>query len=75
MPQNPQNKISQTALKNYDQFRRVRTESLRWIQITTHTGINSKLKQQKMKEINNYWNSLPFMYLKLNGNILQIRTS
>ena len=37
MPQNPQNTIIQTALKNYNQFISVRTEALRWLQITTDT--------------------------------------
>ena len=44
MPQNPQNTISQTALKNYNQFRSVRTEALRWVQITTDTGIKLKVE-------------------------------
>ena len=44
MPQNPQNMISQTSLKHYNQFRSVGTKSLRWIQITTDTGM--KLKAQ-----------------------------
>ena len=37
MPQNPPNKIIQTALKNYNQFRSVRTEALRWLQIPIDT--------------------------------------
>ena len=35
MPQNPQNKLSQTELKHYNQFRSVRTEAIRWLQIAT----------------------------------------
>ena len=31
MPQNLQNTISQTALKNYNQFRSLRTEALIWV--------------------------------------------
>ena len=42
MTQNPQNKISQTALKHYNQFISVRTEALRWSQI--NTDIVMKLK-------------------------------
>ena len=44
MPQKPQNTIIQTALKHYNGFRNVRTEALRWVQMTTDTGINPKLK-------------------------------
>ena len=42
MTQNPQNKISQTTLKHYNQFRSVRTEALICFQITTYIG--NKLK-------------------------------
>ena len=48
MPQNP-NKICQTALKHYNQFRSVRTEDLRWLQITIYTGIKPKV-ETKVKE-------------------------
>ena len=44
MPQNPQNKISQTSLKHYNKFRSARTEALRWSQITTDTGMKLKVK-------------------------------
>ena len=37
MPQNSQNTISKTALKYYNQLRSVRTEALRWLQITITT--------------------------------------
>ena len=37
MPQNPQNKISQTELKHNNQFRSVINEALRWLQITIDT--------------------------------------
>ena len=50
MPQNPQNTIIQTALKHYNQFRSVRTESLIWLQITTYTGKKLKV-ETKTKEI------------------------
>ena len=50
MPQNPQNKISQTALKHYNEFRSVRTEALRSLKISTDTG--KKLKVEiTVKEI------------------------
>ena len=44
MPQKPQNKISKTAFKYYNQFRNVKTEALRWVQMTTDTGIKSKVE-------------------------------
>ena len=62
MPQHQQNKISQTAIKHYNKLISVRTEALRQLQITTYTG--KKLK------VNNYWTSLPLMYLRLNINII-----
>ena len=53
MPQNPQNTRSQTAIKHYNKFRSVRTEALRWLQITTDTGNKLKFKTT-VKNINNY---------------------
>ena len=44
MPQKPQNKISQTVLKHYNEVRNVRTEALRWVQMTTYTGIKLKVE-------------------------------
>ena len=44
MKKKPQNTISQTALKHYNQFRNVRTEDLRWLQITTDTGMKLKVE-------------------------------
>ena len=44
MPQNPQNTISQTLLKNYDQFRIVITEALIWVKMTTDTGMKLKVE-------------------------------
>ena len=44
MPQNPQNTISQTALKNYNQFRIVRNEALGLLQITTDAWIKLKVE-------------------------------
>ena len=44
MPQNPQKKISKTSHKNYNQFRNVRIEALRWVQMTTYTGIKFKVE-------------------------------
>ena len=44
MPQNPQNTISQTSLKHYNEFRNVIIEDLRWVQMTTNTGIKLKVE-------------------------------
>ena len=44
MIKNPQNKISHTALKNYNKFRNVRTGALRWVQMTTGTGTKFKVE-------------------------------
>ena len=50
MPQNPQNTISKTALKYYNQFRSVINEALIWLQIATNTGKNLEV-QTKLYEI------------------------
>ena len=44
MPQKPQNKIIQTTLKHYNEFRNIITEALIWLQITTDTGIKFKVE-------------------------------
>ena len=44
MPQNPQNKISQTSIKHYNQFRGERTQAIRWLQITIDTGMKLKVE-------------------------------
>ena len=44
MPHNPQNTISQTALKHYNKFRNVRIEAIRWVQMTIDTGIKFKVE-------------------------------
>ena len=44
MPQNTQKKTSQTALKNYNEFRNVRTKALIRSQMTTDTGIKLKVE-------------------------------
>ena len=41
--QNPQNIISQNALKNYNKLRKVGTEDLRWVQMTTYIGVKLKV--------------------------------
>ena len=45
----PQNKISQTKLKYFNQFRSIRTKALRWLQITIDTGKNLRV-ETKIKE-------------------------
>ena len=44
MPQNPQHKISQTALKHYNHFRSVRIESLWWLKFTAYLGTKLKVE-------------------------------
>ena len=57
MSQNPKNIIIQTALKHCNQFRRVRTESLIWLQINIDTGekikfeIEVKERYQKLLDL------------------------
>ena len=46
MPKKPQDTISQTYLKHYNQFRSVRTEALRWLQTSTNTGKNLKTETE-----------------------------
>ena len=43
MPQNPQNTISQTALRHYNELRSVRTGALIWINMNTDIGIKLKV--------------------------------
>ena len=43
MPQNPQNTMSQTELKHYNDFRSVRIEALRCVRMTTDTGMKIKV--------------------------------
>ena len=43
IPHNPQNTIIQTALKHYNEFRHVITEALRWVEMTTDTGIKLRV--------------------------------
>ena len=74
MPQNPQNIINQNALNYYNQFMSVRTEAIRCVQITTDIVIKLKSEKKSKKDINNYWTSLTLMYLRLDRNILQVRT-
>ena len=44
MPQTPQHIIGQTELKHYNQFRSIRTESLRWLKFTAGLGGNFKVE-------------------------------
>ena len=44
MPQNPQNTISKTALKYYNQLISVINEALIWLQIATDTGKKLKVE-------------------------------
>ena len=51
MHKNPENKISQTAHKHYNQFIRVINKALRWLQIATNTGKKTKVKKSQIKII------------------------
>ena len=62
MPQIPQNTISQTSLKHYNQFISVRTEALRWLKIATDKGIKLKV-ETTVKEI--YQQLLEFITIDL----------
>ena len=42
MAQHTQNTISQTTLKHYNELIDIRTEDLRWVQMTTYIGIKLK---------------------------------
>ena len=53
MPQNPHNKISQDSLKHYNEFRNIRTEALRWVEMTIDTGIKFKI-ETSAKETDTY---------------------
>ena len=44
MPQNPQNAISQTEPKHYNQLIVVKTEAIIWLQITTDIGKKIKVE-------------------------------
>ena len=50
MPQIPQNTISQTALKYYNQFKIIISEALRWLQTTIDT-VNKIKVETESKEI------------------------
>ena len=71
MPQNPQNKICQTVVTNYNKSRSVRTEVLRWLKITTDTGMKLKV-ETTVKEI--YQQLLEFINIDV-INIEQQHTS
>ena len=46
MSQNPQKTISKAEIKNYNQFKSVRTEALIRLQITTNTGKKLKVETE-----------------------------
>ena len=62
MPQKPQRTISQAALKHYNELINVRTGSLRWVKMTTDTGIKFKV-ETSVKEI--YQQLLDFITIDL----------
>ena len=48
------NTISQIELKHYNQLIRTRTETLRWLQITTDRGNKTKFETKVKKNTRNY---------------------
>ena len=62
MPKKPQNTMSQTALKYYNQFRSVRAKAIRWLQITTNTGKKVKVETES-REI--YQKLLDFIKIEI----------
>ena len=46
MPKNQQNKRIKTALNHCNQFLSIRTEALKWLQITTDQGNKFKVKTE-----------------------------
>ena len=74
-PKKLQNIISQTAIKHYNQFRSAITKAIIWLNTTTDTGEKLTVEKRSRKEINNYWTSLSYIYLRLKNNIIQISTS
>ena len=73
MPQNPQNKISQTALKYYNEFRGVRTEALRWLKITTDTGTKLKVETTAKEIFQQLLNFITIDVLKIEHQHLSIQ--
>ena len=51
MPQKLLNTMSQTAINHYNQFRSVRTESLRWLKIATDTVNKIKFETESKEKI------------------------
>ena len=45
MPKKPQNTISQTAIKYFNEFRSVRTKALKWVKIATDTRMKLKVER------------------------------
>ena len=65
IPQNPQKKISQNALKYYNELRNVRTEALIWVQMTTDTGIKFKVETSSKERYQKLLDFINIAILKL----------
>ena len=65
MPQDPNNKISQTTLKYQNEFRNIRTEALRWVKMTTDTGIKIKVETSAKERNQQLLDSIIINILKL----------
>ena len=68
MPHKPQNKISQIALKHYNEFMNVRTEALIWVQITTDTGLKFKVETSAKERYQQFLDFIAIGILKLEQN-------
>ena len=65
MPQDPNNKISQTTLKYQNEFRNIINEALRWVKMTTDTGIKFKVETSAKERNQQLLDSIIINILKL----------
>ena len=75
MPQNSQNTISQTTLKHYNKFIRVRTESLIWLKTTTDTMQKLKVETTVKERDQQLLDFITINMINTEKNIIQIRAS
>ena len=57
MVDNPQNTISTTAIKQYNEYRSVRTEALEWVKFTSAEGQSTRVPSERKtveKEVLDY---------------------
>ena len=65
MPKKPQNTIIQTAIKYYNEFKKIRTEDLRWVQMTIDTSITFKVETSAKEKDQQLLDSITIDILKL----------